>query len=58
MFQDCLKKMVRLELTCHVLHNSNIGLDIHQKLVDIKVASIAIQIKEPSRAFVNKKSSN
>ena len=39
--------MEKLKLICLVKYNIlNIGLDIQQRLVDIKISSIAIQIKD------------
>jgi len=33
-------------------HFNDLGLDIHQKLVDIKITSVAIQIKDPQFAVI------
>jgi len=38
--------MEKQKLICHVTLNLKPGLDIHQKLIDIKITSIAIQIKD------------
>ena len=44
-FPDCQRKMAKPKLTCHVNLFQISGLDINQKLTDIKLKSIAIQIK-------------
>lgn len=58
MYQDYLRKMARPKLTCPVLCFQILGLDINQKLVDIKLTSIAIQIKEPQKAVFSRKIDN
>lgn len=47
--------MGRLRQTCHVLIIQISGLDVNQKLSDIKLTSIAIQIKEPKKAILARK---
>jgi hypothetical protein len=44
--------MEKLKLICHVTSSIYLGLDIHQKLVDIKITSVAIQIKDPQFAII------
>lgn len=52
MSPDFQRKMEKLERICHVSFSINLGLDIHQRLLDIKITSIAIQIKEPQFAII------
>lgn len=49
---DFQRKMEKPEQICHVTSFINLGLDIHQRLLDIKITSIAIQIKEPQFAII------